>query len=118
LQLPSLPPTAHDLHVPAQAVEQHLPCAQNDELHSLSVLQLAPRGPLPQLPFTQVLGETQSASLVHVVPHVFPSRAHWNGAHDCVVAPEHPPESSHVPVVVRMKPTQVSVWHTTPALPL
>jgi hypothetical protein len=30
---------------------QHLPCAQNMELHSASAPQLAPIGFLPQLPF-------------------------------------------------------------------
>jgi hypothetical protein len=33
LQVPSLPPIAHDLHVPEHAVMQHLPCAQILELH-------------------------------------------------------------------------------------
>jgi hypothetical protein len=35
-----------------------------------------------------------------------------------VVEPEHSPLLSHVPVVVRMEPTQASAAHTTPALPL
>jgi hypothetical protein len=118
LHVPSLPETAHDLHVPVHVVMQHLPCAQNVELHSASAPQLAPRGFLPQLPLTQVLGETQSASVVHVVRQDLPSPAHWYGAHDCVAAPEHVPESSHMPVVVRVDPTQVSAAQTTPAFPL
>ena len=76
LQVPSLPATAHDLHVPAQALMQHFPCAQNVELHSASAPQLAPIGFLPQLPPTQVLGATQSASVEHVVRHDLPSVAH------------------------------------------
>ena len=118
LQVPSLPATAQDLHVPAQAVPQHLPCAQIVELHSASAPQLAPIGFLPQLPPTQVLGDTQSASVVHVVRHDLPSAAHWNGVHDCVAAPLQPPESSHVPVVLRVEPTQLSSAQMTPALPL
>jgi hypothetical protein len=35
-----------------------------------------------------------------------------------VVAPEQPPESSQVPVVVRVEPVHISVAHTTPVLPL
>jgi len=75
--VPSLPAIAHDLQVPAQAVMQHLPWAQNVELHSSFPPQLAPIGFLPQLPPTQVLGATQSASVVHVVRQVLPSVAHW-----------------------------------------
>ena len=64
------------------------------------------------------MGATQSASDVHVVRQVLPSGAHWNGVQGSVVAPEQPPVLSHVPVVVRMNPTQASAAHTTPALPL
>ena len=117
-QVPSLPATAHDLQAPVHAVEQHLPCAQNIELHSASAPQLAPGGFLPQLPPTQVLGDTQSASVMQFVRQVLPSSPHRNGVQGTVIAPEHPPELSQVPVVVRMKPVQLSIAHTTPALPL
>jgi hypothetical protein len=117
-QVPSPPATAHDLHVPVQAAEQHRPCAQIAELHSASAPQAAPSGFLPQLLLTHVFGETQSASVMQLVRQVLPSAPHWYGMHDCVLAPEHPPALSHVPVVVRMKPTQASAAHTTPALPL
>jgi hypothetical protein len=118
LQVPSLPGTAHDLHVPVQSVMQHLPWAQNVELHSSLAPQLAPIGFLPQLPPMQVLGATQSASVVHVVRHVLLSVAHWYGAHDCVVAPVQPPALSQVAVVVRVDPSHASIAQTTPALPL
>jgi len=117
-QVPSLPATAHERHAPVQAVPQHLPCAQNIELHSSLLPQVAPIGFLPQLPATQLFGATQSASDVHVVRQVLPSGAHWNGVQGNVVAPEQPPALSHVPVVVRMNPTQASAAQTTPALPL
>jgi hypothetical protein len=117
-QVPSLPGTAHDRQVPVQAMPQHRPCAQIAELHSSLLPQVAPIGFLPQLPATQLLGATQSASVVHVVRQVLPSGAHWNGVHGSVVAPEHPPAMSQVPVVVRMYPTHASSAHTTPALPL
>jgi hypothetical protein len=77
LQVPSLPVIAHDLHVPEQAVMQHLPCAQIFELHSASAPQLAPIGFGPQLPATQLLGATQSASVAQVVRQVLLSVAHW-----------------------------------------
>jgi hypothetical protein len=76
-QVPSLPATAHDLHVPVQVAEQQRPCAQITELHSASSPQAAPSGFLPQLLLTQVLGETQSASVMHVVRQVLPSAPHW-----------------------------------------
>jgi hypothetical protein len=53
-QVPSLPATAHDLQVPAQAPMQHRPWAQIVEKHSSSVPQGAPIGFFPQLPLTQV----------------------------------------------------------------
>lgn len=55
---------------------------------------------------------------MQVVRHDLPSVAHWNGVHGWVVAPEHVPALSQVPVVVRMNPTHISAAHTTPALPL
>jgi len=70
------------------------------------------------LPPTQVLGDTQSASVMQFVRQVLPSSPHRNGVQGTVIAPEHPPELSQVPVVVRMKPVQLSIAHTTPALPL
>jgi hypothetical protein len=54
LQVPSLPATAQDLHVPEQAAMQQRPCAQIVEKHSSSTPQGAPIGFFPQLPFTQV----------------------------------------------------------------
>ena len=77
LHVPTLPVIAHDLHVPVQAVMQHRPCAQIFELHSASAPQIAPIGFGPQLPPWQLLGATQSASVMHVVRHVLPSVAHW-----------------------------------------
>ena len=117
-QVPSLPATAHDLHVPVQVVEQQRPCAQNIELHSSLPPQLAPIGFLPHMRLTQLLGETQSASVSQVVRQVLPSGAHWYGTHDCGVAPAHVPVSSQVPAVMRVDPTQLSIAQTTPALPL
>jgi hypothetical protein len=116
--VPSLPATAQDLHVPVHVAEQQRPCAQIAELHSASAPHAAPRGFLPQLLLTQVLGATQSVSVMQLVRQVFPSAAHWYGMHDWVVDPEHSPLLSHVPVVVRIEPTQASTAQTTPALPL
>src|SRR4029079_1023190 len=117
-QVPSLPATAHDLHVPVQVAEHQRPCAQSAELHSPSPPQAAPSGFLPQLLLTQVLGATQSASVMQLIRQVFPSAAHWYGMHAWVGDPEDSPLLSHVPVVVPIEPTQASTAQTTPALPL
>ena len=53
--------------VPVQAVAQHTPCAQNPELHSTEVAQVAPSGFFEQVPPLQTLGDTQSVSAVQVV---------------------------------------------------
>ena len=81
MQVPALPWTAHDLQVPVQAVAQQTPSAQNAELQSSLVPQLAPIGFLPQLPETQNVPVAQSMSIEHVVLHC-PAVPQLNGAHD------------------------------------
>ena len=61
LQVPSVPASAHERQVPAQAVAQQTPSSQKPELHSAAAAQVAPIGFLPQLPLAQVLGALQSA---------------------------------------------------------
>jgi hypothetical protein len=60
LQVPTVPASAQERQVPAQAVAQQTPSSQNVELHSAAEAQAAPIGFLPQLPVTQVLGALQS----------------------------------------------------------
>ena len=64
-----------DLHDSEHAKLQHTPWAQNPDLHSLPALQSAPSGFFPQEVFTQVLGATQSASLVHALKQTLPLQA-------------------------------------------
>jgi hypothetical protein len=59
-QVPTVPVSAHDLQMPAQAVAQQTPCSQKPELHSPAAPQVAPIGFLPQLPARQVFGLVQS----------------------------------------------------------
>ena len=70
MQAPWLPGNAHDLQVPVQVVLQQTPCWQMPELQSSFVAQVPPSERLPQLPLLQMLGDVQSALVVHVVPHV------------------------------------------------
>jgi hypothetical protein len=79
--VPALPGSAHDRHVPAQAVPQQTPCSQSPELHSAALPQVAPGGFLPQLPLMQLLGATQSPSFAQITMHLA-SVPHLNGAHD------------------------------------
>jgi hypothetical protein len=60
VQMPGLPVSEHDWHLLLQATLQQTPCAQKPDWHSVPMPHIAPGGFLPQLPFTQVLGETQS----------------------------------------------------------
>ena len=66
-QVPRLAESAHDWHVPVQAVAQQTPWAQKPELHSAPVAQVAPRIFFEHVPPLQTLGETQSVSAVQVV---------------------------------------------------
>jgi hypothetical protein len=65
--VPVDPISAHDAQVPAHAVEQQTFCSQWFELHIAAAVQAAPLGSLPQLPLTQLLGETQSAEVAQVI---------------------------------------------------
>jgi hypothetical protein len=49
----------------SQADSQHTPSAQKPDLHWVLAVHAWPRPRMPQLPLTQVLGETQSASDWH-----------------------------------------------------
>jgi hypothetical protein len=49
-------------HWPSQPDSQQTPSAQKPDLHWVPVLHACPSPRMPQLPFTQVLGATQSAS--------------------------------------------------------
>lgn len=64
---------------------QQTPCAQMLLAQSPAAVQLAPLGRLVHAPFEQMLGATQSASVVHDVRHA-PPVPHWYGAHELVVA--------------------------------
>jgi len=105
--------SAHDWQVPAQAVLQQTPCAQKPETQAAPDVQVAPGGSLPQLPLVQLLGETQSALVVHVclqapVPHS-------NGSHIAVVAARQVPAPSQVRPCVSVDPVQEAAPQLVPA---
>jgi len=114
MQVPALPATAHDLHVPVQAVEQQTPWAQMPELQSSAAPQLAPGGSLPQLPDVQNVPGAQSVLAAQVVLHC-PVDPHMNGAHDWLAGAAQVPLPSQRPANVSIEPVQPAVWQATPA---
>ena len=113
-QTPSDVASAHDAHVPVQAVEQHTPCSQKFELHWFAVVHAAPFGSLPQLMLTQLFGDTQSvAVLVHVVLHAV-ADPHWYGSHSALVTDRQMPAPSQVRAGVSVEPTHVPATHCVP----
>ena len=113
-QVPTLPAIAQDMQVPVQALAQQIPCAQNPELQSVAAAQLAPMGPLPQLPFLHVLPAEQSASTVQVVWH-WPPVAQENGTQDWLGVVRQVPRPSQRPAKVSVDPVHPPCWQSTPA---
>jgi hypothetical protein len=70
VQVPVLPESAHDRHVPVQLELQQTPCWQSPESHSAAVVHTAPRGFFEQTPPLQTLGETQSVFVLQLVRQV------------------------------------------------
>jgi hypothetical protein len=77
-QRPSALGSAQYEHWPWQADSQQTPSAQKPDLHWVPPVQAWPRPRMPQLPFTQLLGGTQSASDWHASMHASP--LHMEGA--------------------------------------
>jgi hypothetical protein len=100
LQVPALPPSAHDMHAPAQAVRQQTPCAQTPLPHSFPSPQTAPSGLRPHEPPLQMPGGAQSASALQVDLHAaVPQR---NGKHEVAAGAEQVPAPSQVPAGVNV----------------
>ena len=114
MQVPALPVSAHDRHVPAQAVAQQTPWAQKPELQSVPAPQVAPTGLRPQLPLVQVREGPQSASVWQAVWQVA-SSPQVNGAHEWLCPVAHVPRPSQRPAEVSVWPAQLGAWQVTPA---
>jgi hypothetical protein len=74
VHVPSVPASAHDLHVAVQVVAQQMFCAQMPLAQSLFAVQAAPLGRFVQTPVEQMFGDAQSVSAPHdalqaPVPH-------------------------------------------------
>ena len=93
-QVPRLAESAHDWHVPVQAVAQQTPWAQKPELHSAPVAQVAPRIFFEHVPPLQTLGETQLLSVAQALKQVLP--LHVYGAQGSESGGVHWPVALHV----------------------
>jgi hypothetical protein len=113
VQAPALPGSAHEAQAAGQAVAQHTPCAQTPVLHWSSLEQTAPIGTFPQLPFMQVLGATQSTSVVQVVLHRPDPQI--NGAQGWLWAAWQMPRPSQRCAKVSVDPVHPALWQITPA---
>jgi hypothetical protein len=101
-QVPAVAGSAHDRHVPAQAVLQHTPCAHTPLPHSAPSAQAAPGDLRPHEPFVHTAGVSQSALAAQVALHAeAPQR---NGKHELAAGVTHAPAPSHVDAGVYVAP--------------
>jgi hypothetical protein len=112
VQVPTVPVSAHDWHVPAHAALQQKPCAQNPDRHWVAVAHAAPWAFLVQLPPLQVNGATQSVSAVQVVLQA--DVPHANGSHAELVAVWQVPVPLQVRVGVNVDPVQAAATQAVP----
>jgi hypothetical protein len=112
LQAPSEPATAQDLQVPVQAVAQQIPCWQKPDRHSEPAAQVVLVGFLPQAPFTQTLGATQSVSAVHPTLQALVSQTY--APHDCGVVGWQVPVPLQVRAGVYVAPVQLAGAQAVP----
>ncbi len=101
-QVPIVPVSAHDMQVPAQALLQQTPWAQNPDAQAVPAVHAAPGGSLPQLLLVQELGETQSVFAEQVTLQA--PVPHSNGSHMTVVAARQVPAPSQVRAWVSVDP--------------
>jgi hypothetical protein len=109
--VPIVPVSAHEAQRFAHAVAQQTFCAQLLWRHWLAVVHGWPSGNLPQLPLTQLFGDTQSAVVPQVILQAFVVASHTYGSHSVLVTDLHTPAPSHVRCGVCVDPTQVGAAH-------
>jgi hypothetical protein len=116
VHVPRLVAIEQDMQVPAQALLQQMLLTQNPVAQSPPIPDGhgPPGGILPQLMFTQVLPDTQSAAeLVHVILHApVPQRY---GVHGLMVAARHIPTPSQVLGDDSVDPVQLAAAQLVPA---
>jgi len=114
-QVPTLPASEQDMHVPVHALLQQTLLTQNPDAQSefRPDEHVPPIGIFPQLMVTQVLPVVQSAAeVVHDVLHA--PVPHWYGAHELIVAGRHAPAPSHDRGDDSVDPVQLAAPHAVP----
>jgi hypothetical protein len=92
--VPGVAGSAHDRHVPVQAVRQQTLCAQNPLPHSVPSAHVAPGALSPQEPLVHTAGASQSASAAQLALHAWaPQR---KGKHELAAGVTQAPEPSQV----------------------
>jgi hypothetical protein len=115
LQVPS-PEIAQDMQVPVQVVAQQTPCWHRLVAHSEPAEQAVPFGLSEQLPPLHTVGETQSASAVHLVLQLFlvvASHTRLPGQLPGVTVLQVP-APSQVAAGVSTEPVQLAAAHWVP----
>ena len=95
MQVPRLPASAHERHVPVQLELQQTPCWHCPEAHSTPVVHAVPGVFFAHWPMMQTLGARQSASAAQDVRHV-PLVPHWYGSQGTAVDVWQVPVPLHV----------------------
>jgi hypothetical protein len=113
VQFPLVPERLHAEQVPAQALLQQTPCAQNPELHMAAAVQGEPIASLPQLVPTQLAGEVQSVLVEQVLLHAALVPQAY-GSQSVEVTVLHDPAPSQKRGGVSVSPTQVPATHCVP----
>jgi len=113
VQVPRLPASAHERHVPVQLELQQTPCWHCPEAHSTPVVHTVPGVFFAHWPVMQTLGATQSASAEQDARHM-PFVPHWNGSQGTAVDPWHVPVPLHVCGGVYDACEQLPATHVVP----
>jgi hypothetical protein len=115
--VPTEPVRLQALQVPAQAVAQQTPCAQNPELQVAPLVQAVPLDARPQLfvVVLQVAGAAQSVLLAQVVLQAVPPALQAKGAQLAGVAVWQVPAPSQVRAAVTAPLAQVAAAQAVPA---
>src|SRR4051812_9753985 len=113
-QVPPRPTWLHDRQAPLHATLQQTPSAQKPVAHSVSAVQIAPRGFLPQLPATHFCPLTQSLSTLQAAKHWLLVGSQLNGAQMVAAPGLQRPVPSHTSIPSTAAPLQVPARQTAP----
>ncbi len=113
-QVPMRPLWSQLTQGPAQATLQQKPSAQKPDAHCLDTVQTAPIGFRPQLPFTHLTLDAQSASDEQVEMQAFWLESQLNGAQTVAAPGVQAPAPSHTWMPATDAPSQVPARQTVP----